>query len=181
MDAAGQLDADLAGNGPFQETLDLLNRDAVDDGAEETLDNQILRFSTRDTARLQVEEVLLLDLGDGGAVRAAHVVRGDLQVRNRVGARCATEDEVAVLLVRIRLLCAFRDLDQARVHRACMPLECALELEIAGGVRRLMKLPGVVIEELIPIGKEDAQHLGQGVAAPQVRGDRRLGELRARA
>ena len=65
-----------------------------------------------DAARLQIEDVLRHDLRDGRAVGAAHVVGGDLEIRDRVGARLAAEDEVAVLLVGVGLLRALVDLDQ---------------------------------------------------------------------
>ena len=123
--------------------------------------------------------MLRLDLGDGRAVGAAHVVGADLQVRDRVGARRPAEDQVAVLLVGVGLLRAFGDLDQPGVDGAGVVLERALELQVAGGVRRLVELPGVVVEELVAVGEEDAEHLGQGVLPAQVRADRVLGELRA--
>ncbi len=77
----------------------------------------------------------------------------------------AAEHQVAVLLVGVGLLRAFGDLDQAGVDGAGLVLERALELQIAGRVRRLVQLPGVMIEELIAIGEEDAEHLGQRVFA----------------
>ncbi len=53
-----RLEADLAGDGPFQEALDFLDRDAVDHRAEEAFDDQLLRFGARDTTRLEIEDVL---------------------------------------------------------------------------------------------------------------------------
>ena len=75
------------------------------------------------------------------------------------------QDQVAVLLVGVGLLRALVDLDQTGVDRAGAVLERALELQVAGRVRRLVQLPGVVVEELVAVGEEDAEHLGQRVLA----------------
>ena len=74
------LDTHLAGDGAFQETLDLLDRDAVDDRAEEAFDDQLLRFGVGNAPRLKIEDVLRYDLRNRRAVRAAHVVGGDFQL-----------------------------------------------------------------------------------------------------
>jgi hypothetical protein len=55
-------------------------------------------------ARAQVEELLLVDLGDRRGVRAAHVVGEDLQARDRVGVRALGEQQVAALLERVGAL-----------------------------------------------------------------------------
>src|SRR5690606_35918411 len=174
-----RLVADLAGDRALEEVLDLFHRDAVDHRAEEALDDQLLRLGARDAARLEVEDVLRLDLRHGRAVRAADVIGGDLQVRDRIRAGRAVEDQVAVLLERVGLLRTFLDLDQAGVDGPRAFLQRTLELEVAGRIRRLVDLPRVVVEELVLVTEVDAEHLGQAVLATEVRTDRVLGELRA--
>src|SRR5918995_4228506 len=168
----------LACDGRFQEALNLFDRHPVDDWPEEPFDDQVLRLRSWQSARLQIEEMLLFDLGDRCAVRAAHVIGGDLQIRYRIGARRPAEDEVAILLVGVGLLRALLDLDQTRIDRTRIALERTLELQVARAVRRLMELPGVMIEELVAIREVDAEHLRQGVLPAQVRGNRRLRKLR---
>src|SRR5829696_206158 len=153
----------LARDRRFEKALNLFHRHSVNDRPEEPLDNQVLRFGARKPACLQIEQVLLLDLGDSRAMRAADVVGGDLQIRNRVCARRAAKDEIAILLIGVGLLRAFFDLDQPRIDRTSIALQRALELEVARAKWRLVELPGMVIEELIAVPKIDAQHLGQGV------------------
>ena len=70
--------------------------------------------------------MLLLNLGNGRAVGATHVIGGDLQIRNRIGARRPAEDEVAILLVGVGLLRALFDLDQPRIDERALPLSAPL-------------------------------------------------------
>src|SRR3954447_16028407 len=107
---ASALQPDLAGNGGFDEGLNLFVRNPVDDRAEEAFDDQLLGFGARNTTRLQVEDVLGYDLRDRRAMRAPHIVGLDLQVRNGIGPRLAAQYQIPVLLVGVGLLRAFGDL-----------------------------------------------------------------------
>src|SRR4051812_18598077 len=49
------LQTNLAGDGAFEEVLDVLIRNAVNNRAEEAFNNQLLCFGARDTAGLEVE------------------------------------------------------------------------------------------------------------------------------
>src|SRR5215213_907377 len=167
----------LARDRRFQEALNLFDRYPVDDRPEEPLDDQVLRLGAWQPTRLQIEEVLLLDLRDGRAVRTADVVGGNFQIGNRIRACRPAEDEVAILLIGVGLLGALFDLDQPRIDGTGIAFERALELEVAGAERRLVELPGVVIEELVTVAKIDAEHLSQRVLAAQVGGNRRFGEF----
>src|SRR5215217_1676832 len=104
---------DLARDCRFQKALNLFDRNPVDDWPEEPFDDQVLGFGPWQSARLQIEKMLLLDLGDRRPVCAAHVVGGDLQIWNRIGASRPVEDEVAILLVGVGLLRPLFDLDQS--------------------------------------------------------------------
>ena len=97
--------------------------------------------------------MLLLDLGDCRPVCAAHVIGSDLQIRNRIGARRPTEDEIAILLVSVGLLSPLFDLDQPRIDGTSIALERTFELEVTGAEWRLVELPRVVIEELIALAE----------------------------
>src|SRR4051812_42259498 len=59
--------------------------EALDQLGHETLDDQARRRRLGEATRAQVEELLAVDLGDRGGVRAAHVVGEDLEAGDRVG------------------------------------------------------------------------------------------------
>jgi hypothetical protein len=75
----------------------------------------------RDAAAHDVEQLLLVELTDRRRVRAAHVVRLDLEVRQRVASAFARQDQVAVRLIRVRALRLREHLDQAAEHCARCP------------------------------------------------------------
>ena len=70
-------------------------------------------LGTRQPPRHQVEELLPVDATERGAVRAAHVVRHDLEARDRIGVCRLGEQQIAVLLVRVGLLRTFLDANHA--------------------------------------------------------------------
>src|SRR5579864_7817164 len=78
--------------------------DPVEDVLEEAADDQPLGVLTGQAAGHGVEELVAVDLGKRRAVRAAHVVGEDLEAGNRVRVRVFGQQQVAVLLVRVRLL-----------------------------------------------------------------------------
>src|SRR5437667_1882748 len=78
-----------------------LERDAVEHRGEETLDDQTLGPEARQAARHEVVHLLGVHVPDRRAVRAAHVVRQDLEARDAVGARRLGEQQVAVRLVGV--------------------------------------------------------------------------------
>src|SRR5688572_20072426 len=111
-----------------------LERNAIEHRREETLDDQTLCLRARKSASHEVEELLLVDLSDGGAVRAPDVVRQDLEPRDAVGARGAGEQQVAVGLVGVGSLRPFAHLDQSLVDAARVILETSLDEQVAGAV-----------------------------------------------
>ena len=73
-----------------------------DDLGEESEHDEASRLVLGDAARLQVEQLLVVEPTGGARVAGAEDVAGlDLEVRDRVGARPFGEDEVAVRLVRV--------------------------------------------------------------------------------
>src|SRR5262245_55005901 len=89
-----------------------LELDPVEHVLEEAAHDQPLGLGPRQPARHQVEELLAVDLAERGAVGAAHVVRHDLEARDRVRVRLRREQQVAVLLVGVRLLRVLLDPDR---------------------------------------------------------------------
>ena len=76
--------------------------DALHDLAEEPDDDEAAGLVLADAARLQVEQLLVVEASGGARVPgAADVARLDLEVRDRLGACAVGEDEVAVRLVRV--------------------------------------------------------------------------------
>src|SRR5687768_15370528 len=111
------------------------HRQSAEHLTEEAEHDEALRLLARNAARHQVEELLLVDLTDRRAVRALHVVRFDLEVRQRVGARIARQEQVPVGLVRVGVLRARMHADDAAEDRARRAVEGALVEQVALGVR----------------------------------------------
>src|SRR5690606_4379896 len=88
-----------------QALLDRRDADLLDELGEEAADDEATRLDLRDAARLQVEQLLVVEAtGRGRVTRALDLARLDLEVRHRVRARAVREDEVAVELVGVRAL-----------------------------------------------------------------------------
>src|SRR5690606_28204782 len=84
-------------------------REASEALAQEAEHAQAPRADAVEPATHQVEARVGVQLPGRGAVRALHVVRLDLEVRQRVRTRLAGQQQVAVRLVRVRAL-------RARMH-----------------------------------------------------------------
>ena len=130
---------------------------------------------------MQVEERFVVELADGGAVGAAHVVVHDLQHRYRVGVGGLGQQQVAVGLVGIGAAGALLDADQARVHAARGVAQRAFEKQVGGGVADHVRLQRVVVEELAAGPEEQSLQLGAGAGTVQHRFDAGLGEAAAEA
>ena len=99
-------------------------------------------------AGAQVVELLGVDLGDRGGVRAANVVGLDLQARDRVGVGLVGEQQVAALLEGVGLLGAGVDADHPAPDRGRAVGQDAAEGEVGDGVRGGVLLGGVEVEVL---------------------------------
>src|SRR5690606_31845681 len=75
--------ANLLRDGVAQLADDLGERKPLQHVAEEAEHDKALRFAPRDAAAHDVEQLLLVELTDGGGVRAAHVVGLDFEVGQR--------------------------------------------------------------------------------------------------
>src|SRR5581483_4490254 len=91
--------------------------DPVEHVLEEAAHDQPLGLGAREPARHQVEELVAVDAPERRAVGAADVVRHDLEPGDRVRVRVGREQEVAVLLVGVRLLRVGLDPDHPAPHR----------------------------------------------------------------
>jgi hypothetical protein len=82
--------------------LEVVDADLLHDLGEEAEHDETSRLVLRDAARLQVEQLLVVEASGRARVSGAEDVAGlDLEVRDRVGARTLGEHEVAVGLVRV--------------------------------------------------------------------------------
>ena len=81
-----------------------------------------------------------------------------LEARDRVGVRLLGQDQVPVLLVRVRLLRVLLDLDHPAPNGRGPVAERALEGEVGGRVRGGVLLEGVVVEVLRAVGEVRARH-----------------------
>ena len=96
----------------------------------------------------QVEELLGVDLGDGGRVGAADVVGLDLEPGDGVGVGPLGQQQVARLLEGVGLLGAGVDDDVALPDGARAALEDAPEGQVGGRVGRGVLLGGVEVDVL---------------------------------
>src|SRR5687767_15227703 len=118
---------------------------ALKNGVEKAFDNDFLSFGLRDTARLEIEERLLLKLTDCCAVRAADIIRQDFQTRDGICPGTITQDQVPIRLIPVRFLCVGCDVDHALPYRATLAFQSTLEQQIAGCVRGKMILLGIMV------------------------------------
>src|SRR4051812_1102844 len=82
--------------------LQLRDADAFDDVGEEPAYHQSPRLVLRDAARLQVEQLLVVESSRGtGVSRAGDLAGLDLEVRHRVRARPLRQQQVAVQFVGV--------------------------------------------------------------------------------
>src|SRR2546421_6124394 len=93
-----------------------LELDAVENVLEEAAHDQAFRLPAGETSGHGVEELVAIDPAHRGSVRAADVVRQDLQPRDRNRVRRRRQHQVPVLLVRVRLLRVRLDADHAAPH-----------------------------------------------------------------
>ena len=95
-----------------------LELDPVEHVLEEAAHDQPLRLGAGEAARHEVEELLAVDLAERRAMGAADVVGQDLEAWDRVRVCRLREQQVAVLLVRVRLLRVLLDPDHPAPDRA---------------------------------------------------------------
>ena len=114
-----------------------------------------------DAARLQVEQLLVVEPAGGGGVPGADDLAGlDLEVRHRVGAGAVGEDQVAVELVGVGALGRGADEDVADPDRVrAVALQGALVRDVGDAVRRLVVDEQAVLLVLAGVGEVDAEGL----------------------
>ncbi len=91
--------------------------DALDDFAGEGVDQHPPRRFRPDAAGAQIENGFLVQLADGRAVRAFHVVGVNLQLRLGVGRRVVGEQQILVRLLGVGLLRARAGRESGRERR----------------------------------------------------------------
>src|SRR6478609_2032971 len=100
-----------------QALLDRGDADLLDELGEEPADHEATRVGLGDAARLQVEELLVVEATGGrGVPGSLDEARLDLEVRHRVRARAVRQDEVAVELVGVGALGLLADQHVADPH-----------------------------------------------------------------
>src|SRR5262249_27657710 len=109
---------------------------------------QAARLSLRHSAGTQVEQRVFVDLPDGGAVSALDVVGVDFQLRLGVDLRLVAQQQVAVGLLGVGLLCSLMDNDAAMEYAARLFVQDAVVVLAAGAMRRLVFDLHVVIQVL---------------------------------
>src|SRR6267143_5727509 len=153
--------------------------DPLEDRLEEPLDDHPLRLGPGEPPGPQVEELVLVHLPDRGSVRAAHVVRLDLEARDRIRAGLLGEEQVPVRLVGVRALGVLVHLDQALIdHPRAVP-ERALEEKVADRVTHVVVLERMEIEVLRPVSEVAARELGLAPLTVEVHLQIELRELSA--
>ena len=137
--------------------------DLADDVVEEAVHDQPTRLVLRDAARLQVEQLLVVEPAGGRRVAGTLDLAGlDLQVGHRVGLAAVGEHEVAVLLVGLDALGDLADQHVADPHGVrALALQRALVDDVAAGVRRGVVDEQPVLDVLAGVGEVEAEQLGR--------------------
>ena len=128
---------------------------AVEALAGEGEEQELARGHLVDAAGAQVEQRVLLDLADGGAVRALHVVGVDLQLRLGVDLRVVGKQQVAVGLLGVGLLRVLVHDDAAVKDAVRLAIENPVVELPAAAVRAGMLHQHVVVQVLAAIADEE--------------------------
>ena len=155
--------ANAAGNGQSQRIADAFDRDPIEDLLEEPGHDHANRFLAGEAAALGVEDQFFVDATAGRTVRAADVVRFDLQTGNRIGPGCRRTAADCRCADSRRFSGHLRiDLDHAPPDGSRPILQGRLVQEIAGALRRFVMLQRVVGQMLPVLGEHHAVHLAMG-------------------
>ena len=117
---------------------------------------KISRRRLADSARAQVEESFLVNLPDSCSMRTLHVIRMNLQLRLRVDLRIVGEEQIAVGLFGIGLLCVFVHDDPAVKDTMSMIVQDSVIKLPAAAVRAGMLDQHVIIDVLMVRAEEQA-------------------------
>ena len=123
---------------------------------EVALDEHPHRLRARDAAGHHVEDLVLVELADGAAVRGRDVVGLDDQRRDRVALGLGREQHLVGLQVGVGLRRLRDDVDQPLVGRPRVAGERALPDRVAGGVAGLVQVGGEEVEVLVALGEVQA-------------------------
>src|ERR1039458_6793661 len=97
----------------FQQIAQALHFNPIHNILRKRVGQQTARFPLANAARLQVEQRFAIQLADSGAMRAAHVIGIDLQLRLGIHHRIVGEHQILIGLLGIGLLRVFADDDFA--------------------------------------------------------------------
>ena len=141
--------------------------DLADDVGEEAVHDQAARLVLGDAARLQVEQLLVVEAAGGRRVAGALDLAGlDLEVRDRVGPAAVGEHQVAVRLVGLDALGDLADQHVADPHGVrALALQRALVVDVAAGLRRVVVDEQPVLEVLPGVGEVQPEQLGLAARA----------------
>src|ERR1035437_8131461 len=147
---------------PFQRIAQRLHFDAIDYVLRECVGQQAAGLALADAARLQVEERFAVELADGGAMGAAHIVGEDLQLGFGIHHGVVGEDQVLVGLLGIGLLCVLADDDFAVEDGVGLAVENALVEFVAGAVRLGVIDDRMIVDVLRAVDDVEAVQGGVG-------------------
>src|SRR5690625_2207547 len=169
----------------LHDTLDVLGnlgqRYTAHDLIEEAGDEHMLGQFRRKATAHQIEALILRYRSGCRAVRAAHVVRTDLELRDRHGLRFGVEEEVAVRLVRVGLLGSLVNDDDPGVDRLAGVAHGALEQHVGTCVVGGMVLQGQLVVVLAFVSEVETEHLAVGARALETGLDLGAGGIGAHA
>src|ERR1035437_4344360 len=146
----------------FQRIAQRLYFDAIHHILRESVSQQAAGLAFADAARLQVEERFAVELADGGAMGAAHIVGEDLQLGFGIHHGVVGEDQVLVGLLGIGLLCVLADDDFAVEDGVGLAVENALVEFVAGAVRLGVLDDRMIVDVLRAVDDVEAVQGGVG-------------------
>ena len=101
--------------------------DAFNDFARERVNQHLFRCVQTHAARTEIKNALAVQLADGRAVRAFHIVRINLQLRLGIGRGVVGKEQVFIRLLGIGLLGQLADENAAMKHAFGFIIENAIK------------------------------------------------------
>lgn len=173
------LSTDFASNYFFQFMYDAFDGNAVEHFLKEALDDHSFSLGPGKAAGHQIEDVLVLDLCGGGRMRTSNIVGLDFQARYAVGAGAAIQDQIAVALEGVSLLCAGQHFDDAHVDAASAMFEGTIEQQVTEAVGNAVQLQRLVVNVLAAGGEVEPQQFAMSAFAAHVQVEEGFGQAAA--
>src|SRR5262249_45848349 len=130
-----------------------IDRDTADDVVGKGVSQQLPGLLLADAARLQIEDLFLIELANARSVRALDIIGVNLQLRLGVDHCIVRQQQRLVGLACVRLLGILVDVNLAVEDAAGPAIKDALVKLMAGAARLGVVDPRVIVNQLIAAGE----------------------------